>query len=147
MRTAKTVRMPRLIRVFAGRICHFVGFLSWGGSDSWTPVLWHDKAGIIKTTWKCVTSNYIWADSWDYGTFRPPSTRSSNTHVQSSSGARCLIFGLTLRLLPYFMFANSNGFGETARMRRLAWAFAGRLCDKYHNLMSWLIWLIVCFVV
>ena len=20
----------------------------------------------------------------------------------------------------------------------LAWAFAGRLCDKYHNLMSWL---------
>ena len=29
--------------------------------------------------------------------------------------------------------------GETARMRRLAWAFAGRLCDKYHNLMSWLI--------
>ena len=27
---------------------------------------------------------------------------------------------------------------ETARMRRLAWAFAGGLCDKYHNLMSWL---------
>ena len=23
-------------------------------------------------------------------------------------------------------------------MRRLTWAFAGRLCDKYHNLMSWL---------
>ena len=22
---------------------------------------------------------------------------------------------------------------ETARMRRLTWAFAGRLCDKYHN--------------
>ena len=34
---------------------------------------------------------------------------------------------------------NSEGYGETARMRRLAWAFAGRLCDKYHNLMSWLI--------
>ena len=29
--------------------------------------------------------------------------------------------------------------GGTAQMRRLAWAFAGRLCDKYHNLMSWLI--------
>ena len=25
-------------------------------------------------------------------------------------------------------------------MGRLAWAFAGRLCAKYHNLMSWLIW-------
>ena len=54
-------------------------------------------------------------------------------------GVRCLIFGRTLRLLPYFMCANSEGSGETARMRRLAWAFVGRLCDKYHNLMSWLI--------
>ena len=34
------------------------------------------------------------------------------------------------------MCANSEGSGETARMRRLAWAFAGRLCDKYHNLMN-----------
>ena len=34
------------------------------------------------------------------------------------------------------MCANSEGSGETARMHRLAWAFAGRLCDKYHNLMS-----------
>ena len=48
-------------------------------------------------------------------------------------------FGRTLRLLPYFKCANSEGSGETARMRRLAWAFASRLCDKYHNLMSWLI--------
>ena len=30
--------------------------------------------------------------------------------------------------------------GETAWMRSLAWAFAVRLCDKYHNLMSWLKW-------
>ena len=35
------------------------------------------------------------------------------------------------------MFANSEGSGETARMRKLAWTFAGRLYDKYHNLMSW----------
>ena len=39
--------------------------------------------------------------------------------AQPSSGARCLIFGRTLRLLPYFMCANSEGSGETARMRRL----------------------------
>ena len=38
------------------------------------------------------------------------------------------------------MWANSEGSGETARMRRLAWAFAGRLCDKFHNLVSWLIY-------
>ena len=35
------------------------------------------------------------------------------------------------------MCANSEGSGETAWMLRLAWAFLGRLCDKYHNLMSW----------
>ena len=37
-----------------------------------------------------------------------------------------------------FMCANSEGSGETARMRSLTLAFAGRLCDKYHNLMIWL---------
>ena len=31
-----------------------------------------------------------------------------------------LIFDRTLRLLPYFMCANSEGSGETARMHRLA---------------------------
>ena len=39
----------------------------------------------------------------------------------------------------YFMCVNSEGSGETVQKRRLTWAFAGRLCDKYHNLMSWLI--------
>ena len=38
------------------------------------------------------------------------------------------------------MYTNSDGSGETARMRKLAWAFAGRLCDKYQNLVSWLIY-------
>ena len=37
------------------------------------------------------------------------------------------------------MCANSEGSGETAWMCRLVWVFAGRLCDKYHNLMTWLI--------
>ena len=80
----------------------------------------------------------LFFSSWDYGTFCLPQTHSSNRHAQPSSGARCLVFGRTLRLLPYFMWANSEGSGEPAQMRRLAWAFAGRLCDKYHNLMSWL---------
>ena len=39
--------------------------------------------------------------------------------------------------------ANSEGSGETVRMRRLTWAFAGRLCDKYHDLISWLILFLV----
>ena len=40
---------------------------------------------------------------------------SSNTHAQLSSGAKCVIFSRALRLLPYFMCANSEGSGETAR--------------------------------
>ena len=40
------------------------------------------------------------------------------------SGEQSLPFGLlvggTLRLLPYFMCANSDGSGETAKMCRLA---------------------------
>ena len=36
------------------------------------------------------------------------------------------------------MCANSQGSGESERMRRLAWAFAGRLCGKDCNFMSWL---------
>ena len=54
-------------------------------------------------------------------------------HAQPSSGARCLSFGQTLRLLPYFMCANSQGSGETA------WAFPDYLCGMYNNLMSCLI--------
>ena len=37
------------------------------------------------------------------------------------------------------MCANSEGSGETVRMRRLTWTFTGCLHDKYRNLMSWLI--------
>ena len=37
------------------------------------------------------------------------------------------------------MCANNEGSGEIARKRRLAWAIADRLCEKDHNLMSWLI--------
>ena len=53
-------------------------------------------------------------------------------------GLHIWFFGQTFRLLPYVKFANSEGSGETAQMRSLTWAFAGRLCDKHHNLMTWL---------
>ena len=47
-------------------------------------------------------------------------------------------FGRTLRLLPYFMRANSESSDEIVQMRRLACAVVGRLYNKYHHLMSWL---------
>ena len=67
--------------------------------------------------------------------FSSPVNHSSNMHVQPSSGARYLIFGRTLRLLPYIMCEQCSLWQDCA-LRRLAWAFVGRLCDKYHNLMN-----------
>ena len=58
-----------------------------------------------------------WTISWVYGTFRPPWTQSSNAHAQPSSGAKCLIFGRTLRLLPYLSVRTAKAL---ARLRRCA---------------------------
>ena len=53
---------------------------------------------------------------------------SSNTHAQPFSSARCLIF---------FSDPSSTSILDVCEQRRrnLDWAFAVRLCDKYHNLM------------
>ena len=45
------------------------------------------------------------------------------------------LFGRTLHLLPYFMCANSEGYGDTAQMRRVAWAFAGAYVVS--TIISW----------
>ena len=46
-----------------------------------------------------------------------------------------LVFALLIVLLKYLdsllVWASSEGSGETARMRRLAWTFAARISDKY----------------
>ena len=53
-------------------------------------------------------------------------------HLQPASGARCLMFGRTFCLLPYFMYANSEVSGEAEP------SLVASRGDKYHNLMSWL---------
>ena len=90
-------------------------------------LLWDKSSGIKLDRVKAVLSVYNthvavavdnreikpenWANSWDFGTF----SLSSNAHVQTSSRGRCLIFGRTLRLLLFFMCANSEGSGEIPR--------------------------------
>ena len=49
-----------------------------------------------------------------------------NDHADVSSEARGRIFGLSLHLHLHFVYASSEGPGESAHMRRLAWAFAAR---------------------
>ena len=156
----QTEQMPRLIWVLAGHT-FFLLVLSWGCSYHYIFPRFHSWAFVL--VWLTLTHLHIsWISGpiltkfagnyhWDYvkSWFEPsPEIMTpfvlrkrilSNTHAQPFCGARCLIFGRPLRLLPYFMCTNSEGSGDSSRMRRLAWAFAGRLCDKYHNLMSWLI--------
>ena len=60
-----------------------------------------------------------------------------NAHPDVFKEARGLYFGLSLHLHPYFMYASSEGSGESAHMRRLAWAFAARWRDKYRKLVHW----------
>ena len=55
------------------------------------------------------------------------------THMRSHPIGLDIWFWSDSRLLPYFKCVNSEGSGETARMRRLAWAFAGRPCDNYSH--------------
>ena len=63
--------------------------------------------------------------------FSIPSWQISTAHVQPFRGARDLVFCLKVPLDSLLIWASSEGSGETARMRRLAWTFAARIGDKY----------------
>ena len=60
-----------------------------------------------------------------------PSWQILTAHVQPVRGARDLAFCLKVPLDSLLVWASSEGSGETARMRRLAWTFAARIGDKY----------------
>ena len=70
------------------------------------------------------------------GPYGFPVCGSSNAHVQSLPvlGSRHAFL-----LEAFSRSENSKGSGETALMRRLTRAFAGRLYEKYPFLMCWLI--------
>ena len=68
---------------------------------------------------------------------------SSSVFKRECATTQCL-FGRTSSWTSSILrVCESEGSGETARMRRLSWAFAGCLCDKHHNLMSWLIFICI----
>ena len=104
--------------------------LTWSTSERWIPSVYMKWKMMKMCKWINQLS-YIMR-LWHFSSSINSFFKHAYTAIQ------CLIFGRTFRLLPYFMCVNSEGSGETAQMRRLAWAFAGRLYDKYHNLMMWL---------
>ena len=61
-------------------------------------------------------------------------------HAQPFREARDLAFCLKVPLDSLLVWASSGGSGETARICRLAWTFAARICDKYQIRLTRSIW-------
>ena len=83
---------------------------------------------------------FIWAPSSEFVSLSIPSWQSSTAHAQPFRGARDLAFCLKVPLDSLLVWASSEGSGETARMRRLAWTFAARIGEKYQIRLSQSIW-------
>ena len=71
----------------------------------------------------------ILAPSSEFVSSSIPSWQILTAHAQPFRGVRDLVLKVPLDSL--LVWASSEGSGETARMRRLAWTFAARIGDKY----------------
>ena len=81
--------------------------------------------------WQVRLQKIIWAPSSEFVYSSIPSWHILTAHAQPVRGARDLAFCLKVPLDSLLVWASSEGSGETARMRRLAWTFAARIGDKY----------------
>ena len=90
------------------------------------------------------TSFIIWASSSEFVSSSIPAWQISTAHAQPFRGAMDLAFCLKVPLDSLLVWASSEGSGETARMRKLAWTFAARICDKYQIRLTRSI-LLVCY--
>ena len=72
-----------------------------------------------------------WAPSNEFVSSSFPSWQILTVHAQPFRGAMDLALCLKVLLDSLLVWASSEGSGETARMRRLAWTFAARIGDKY----------------
>ena len=75
--------------------------------------------------------NNNWAPSSEFVSSSIPSWHILTAHAQPFRGVRDLASCLNVPLDSLLLWASSEGSGETARMRRLAWTFAARIGDKY----------------
>ena len=102
--------------------------------------VWHYQSYIlhfeeVKHTILCVKAEcciwiIIWAEPSEFVSSSIPSWQTLTAHAQPFRGARDLAFCLKVPLDSLLVWASSEGSGETARMRRLAWTFAARIGDK-----------------
>ena len=85
-------------------------------------------------------SGHIWAAPSEFVASSIPSWQTLTAHAQPFRGARDLAFCLKVPLDSLLVWASSEGSGETARMRRLAWTFAARIGYKYQIRLTRSIW-------
>ena len=78
-----------------------------------------------------LSMTYKWAPSSEFVSSSIPSWQILTAHAQTFRGVRDLAFCLKVPLDSLLLWASSEGSGETARMRRLAWTFAARIGYKY----------------
>ena len=72
-----------------------------------------------------------WAPSSEFVSLSIPSWQILTAHAHPFIEAGDLAFCLKVPLDSLLVWASSGGSGETARMCRLAWTFAARICNKY----------------
>ena len=93
--------------------------------------------------WHCFDVNTVnlWYSNWTASSEFVSSSILSwqilTAHAQPFRGARNLAFCLKVPLDSLLVWASSGVSGETARMHRLAWTFATRICDKYQIHLTW----------
>ena len=96
---------------------------------------------IWTNPYKVIKGNNIRAPSSEFVSSSIPSRQILTAHAQAFRGARDPAFCLKVPLDSLLVWASSEGSGETARMRRLAWTFAARIGDKYQiRLTRSIIW-------
>ena len=135
----KAGRMPSLIWVFAERTCHFVGFVvRWLNYIlvCFRVVEWMVKDNI-KFNPGCYQENFLSVHVISNETAHEKKdlvvyqVRDLQMRMRSPYWSyRHEYFAWNFLNVPTTIYAKSKGSGETAHMRRLAWAFAGRL---YHT--------------
>ena len=95
------------------------------------------KKKLCKLT---ILSVIMWALSSEFVSSSIPSWQALTAHTQPFREARDLAFCLKVPLDSLLVWASSGGSGETARMRKLTWTFAARICDKYQICLTRSMW-------
>ena len=104
----------------------------WYLSPASASICWDLPVSVVDVTivWNTNNTRINWAISWDYGTFILRKLI-HQTHMHSHPVGLDVWFWVK----PFVYFQTSSVRTANALTVKY-WAFTGRLCDKYHNLMS-----------